>query len=336
VTDTPATMRAAHVHQLGPAELIRYGELPTPAIGPTDVLVEVETAAVNPVDVFIRAAGGAGAFRTPTPFPFVPGRDLVGTVAATGQGVTGFAPGQRVWCNSLGHGGRQGSFSEYACVPAERLYHLPGGADPVKAVALFHPAVTAELALRVHGGLRAGETVLVAGAAGNVGDAAVRLAAMAGARVLATCRPGDADRCRRAGAAEALDYRDPALGERLRELAPDGIDLYVDTSGKVDLELALEALAFRGRVVLLAGARARPVLPVASLYTRDARVHGFVISRATVDELATAAATINRCLAAGSLHPRVERVLPLERAAEAHRLVEGGLRGRVVVRVRGS
>ena len=98
----------------------------------------------------------------------------------------------------------------------------------------------------------------------------------------------------------------------------------------------MELMAVRGRLVLLAGARARPVLPVWSLYTRDARIHGFVISRAAVDELATAATTINRCLAAGSLRARVKRVLPLERAAEAHRLVESGLRGRVVVRVRGS
>jgi NADPH:quinone reductase-like Zn-dependent oxidoreductase len=332
VTTKTTTMRAAYVTELGPPDLIRLGELPVPSIGPTDVLVEVETAAVNSVDAYIRS----GLWRTPTPFPFVIGRDLVGTVAATGSGVTGFEPGQRVWCNSLGHDGRQGSFSEYACVPAERLYHLPDGADPVEAVALFHPAATAELALRVHGGLQAGEAVLVGGGGGNVGGAAVRLAAMAGARVLATCRPDDVARCLKDGAEAAVDYRDPALGERLRELAPDGIDLHVDTSGRIDLELATELMAVRGRLVLLAGARARPVLPVWSLYTRDGRIHGFVISRATVDELATAAATINRCLAAGSLHAQVERVLPLERAAEAHRLVEGGLRGRVVVRVRGS
>jgi NADPH:quinone reductase-like Zn-dependent oxidoreductase len=332
MTTTPTTMRAAYVTQLAPPELIRVGELPVPTIGPTEVLVEVETVAVNPVDAYIRS----GVWRTPTPFPFVIGRDLVGTVAATGQGVTGFETGQRVWCNSLGHAGRQGSFSEYACVPAERLYHLPDAADPVEAVSLFHPAATAELALRVHGGLQAGETVLVGGGAGNVGSAAVRLAAMAGARVLATCRPDDVAHCLEDGAGAALDYRDPALGERLRELVPDGIDLQVDTSGRIDLELAIGAMAVRGRLVLLAGARARPVLPVWSLYTRDGRIHGFVISRATVDELAAAAATINRCLAAGSLRARVDRVLPLERAAEAHRLVEEGLRRRVVVRVRGS
>lgn len=135
----PATMLAAYVNELGPAENIRYGELPVPPVGPTDVLVRVEAVAANPVDAYIRA----GTWRTPTPFPFVIGRDLVGTVAEAGPGAAGFSPGQRVWCNSLGHGGRQGSFAGYATVPADRLYHLPDGADPVGAASLLHPAATA-------------------------------------------------------------------------------------------------------------------------------------------------------------------------------------------------
>ena len=136
-------MRAAYITELGPPEAIRLGDLPVPEIGPTDVLAEVDTVTVNPVDTLVRSGG----YQTPTPFPFVVGRDLVGTVAAVGAGVTGFAAGDRVWCNSLGHGGRQGSFAEYAAVPAERLYRLPDGADPVAAVASFHPAATAYLAL---------------------------------------------------------------------------------------------------------------------------------------------------------------------------------------------
>jgi NADPH:quinone reductase-like Zn-dependent oxidoreductase len=321
-------MLAAYVNELGPAESIRYGELPTPAIGPTDVLVRVEAVAVNPVDLFVRD----GTWPTPTPFPFVIGRDLVGTVAEAGPGAAGFSPGQRVWCNSLGHGGRQGSFSGYATVPAERLYPLPEGADPFEAVSLLHPAATAHLALHRHGELREGGTVLIGGAAGNVGTALVQLAAMAGARVLATCRPADEDWCRSAGAAEVLDYRDRALGERLRALAPGGVDLQIDTSGQIDLELATGLLAHRGRIVLLSGAAARPTLPVWDLYTRDGRIHGFVISRAGVDELAGAAAALNRCLAAGRLLTRIAQVLPLERAADAHRMVERKLRGRVVLR----
>src|SRR4029450_7882462 len=142
---------------------------------------------VDPVDTMVRS----GAYRTPTPFPFVVGRDLVGGVAEPGAGVPGFVAGDRVWCNSLGHGGRQGSFAEYAVVPAERLYHLPAGGDPVEGGGVLHPAgagaaAPPSLALFRHGGLRPSEILYVAGAAGNVGTVMTSLA-RAGGR---GCWPG--------------------------------------------------------------------------------------------------------------------------------------------------
>ncbi|WP_344340076.1 alcohol dehydrogenase catalytic domain-containing protein, partial [Kitasatospora putterlickiae] len=165
-------MRAAFIPRLGPATAIRHGEVPEPDPGPTDVLVAVTAVSVNPVDTFVRS----GLFRTPLPFPFVIGRDLVGTVLRAGPGAPGFRPGDRVWCNSLGHGGRQGAAAERAAVPADRLYRLPPGVDPAEAVAALHPAATAHLALFTHGGLRTGETVLVGGGGGNVGGALITLA----------------------------------------------------------------------------------------------------------------------------------------------------------------
>lgn len=181
-------MYAAYVTELRPAELIRYGQLPVPAPGPTDVCVRVEATTVNPVDTLIRA----GHFHTPTPFPFVVGRDLVGTVTATDTAATGFTPGDRVWTASLGHGGRQGAAAEYAVVGADRLYRLPDGVAAAGAVTLLHSAMTAWLALHRHGRMVAGETVYVGGAAGGVGTALVTLAAAAGARVVASARPDDA------------------------------------------------------------------------------------------------------------------------------------------------
>jgi NADPH:quinone reductase-like Zn-dependent oxidoreductase len=322
-------MRAAYITQLGPAEEIRFGDLPVPVPGPTDVLVRVEVVAVNPVDVLVRSGG----YPTPTPFPFVVGRDLMGTVAEVGPGAVGFAVGDRVWCNSLGHGGRQGSSAEYAVVPAERLYHLPGAADPVEAVALFHPGATAYLALFRRGGLRATETVYVGGAAGNVGTALTGLASIGGARVLAGARAEDAEWCRAAGADEVVDYRDPDLRGRLAALAPAGVDLYVDTSGHLDLPAALDLLADGGRIVLMAGPAQRLTLPAGALYTHDRRIVGFVISRAGTGELAEAAAVLNGRLAAGDLPVRIRAVWPLERTVEAHQAVERGLRGRTVLRV---
>lgn len=327
---TIGPMLAAYVEECGPPEAIRFGEVHDPRPGSTDVLVDVEFSAVNAVDTMVRS----GAFRTPMDLPFVIGRDLVGTVAAAPPGVPGFRPGERVWCNSLGHGGRQGAAARQAAVPADRLYRLPEAVDPLDAVAVLHPAATAYLALFTHGRLRLGETVVVAGGGGNVGGALITLAAHAGARVVATAGERDAERCRALGADEVVDHRSAEVAEELREACPQGAGLYVDTSGRVDLDLAVGLLAWRGRVVLLAGMGARPVLPAGPLYAMDRSVIGFAISHATTAELAEAAATVNRLLASGALRPPATQTLPLSAAAEAHRRVEaGGVRGKLVLRV---
>ncbi|MFC8732622.1 NADPH:quinone reductase [Luteimicrobium sp. NPDC057192] len=320
MTALPDRMHAAFVDHPGPAESIRYDTLPVPTPGPTDALVRVEAVAVNHVDTFVRS----GAYATPLPSPFVVGRDLVGTVVACGPGVPGFAVGDRVWTNSLGHAGRQGAAAEYAAVPADRLYHAPDHVAPAELVAVLHPAATAFLAVELHGAVRPGETVLVAGAAGHVGRAAVLLAARAGARVVATARAEDADVVRALGADAVVDYRSLDLAARLRTAAPDGVDVHVDTSGQHDLDLAVGLMAPRGRVVLLAGMRARPELPVGPVYTHDLQLRGFAISVATVDELAAAARRINLLVADDALRPRAVEELPLAGAAEAHRRLEAG------------
>ena len=312
-------MRAAWIDALGPAESIRYGELPVPEPGPTDVLVRVEAVAVDPVDTFVRS----GAYPTPMPFPFVIGRDLVGTVAATGPGAVGFTVGDRVWCNSLGHGGRQGAAAEFAVVAADRLYHLPAGADPVVAVAVAHPAATAYLALIRHGGLNAGETLFVGGGAGHVGSAAVVLGSGAGAWVIASAGVADLDYCHTLGAAVVLDYRSTEFAHALRDAAPGGVDVHLDTSGRPDLAQAVDVLAARGRIVLMAGIAARPEFPAGPFYTRDARLIGFVISNASASELAAAATCVND-LVVGGLRPRRIEELPLSAAADAHRRLETG------------
>ncbi|MEU7211039.1 NADPH:quinone reductase [Streptomyces sp. NPDC044989] len=325
----PEMMRAAYIDAVGPADAIRYGELPVPSVGPTDVLVRVSAVAADPVDTFVRS----GAYATSLPTPFVVGRDLVGEVAATGPGAAGLAVGQRVWCNSLGHGGRQGSFAQYATVAAERLYPVPAGVDEEHLVAAAHPAASAWLALFRHGRLRAGETVYVGGGAGNVGGAAVSLAARAGARVVATARARDAEAVRELGAAEVLDHHAPDLGERLRAAAPDGYDVHLDTSGRGVLADAVESLARGGRLVAMVGLGSGPAaLPVSRLYTRDASIVGFAISNATTADLAEAARGVVGVLTRTPWRPRIADRLPLSRTAEAHHRLEAGrVRGRLVL-----
>lgn len=324
----PATMRAAFVRALGGPENIEVGAAPVPSGGPHDVLVRVEAAPVNHVDRFVRS----GAYATPTPFPFVIGRDAVGTVVRSGAACAHeFAPGDRVWTNSMGHRGRQGTFAEYALVPADRLYPLPDAAGPVEAAAVLHTAATAHLGLFRHARLRFGETVVIEGAAGGVGSAAIQLAAAAGARVVATASADDAQWCRDLGAEEVLDYRAADLAARLDAAAPGGADVWWDNSGRNDLALSIPRLRRGGRLVLMSGLGAHPALPVGDVYTRDASIVGFAISNASVDALADAAAAINVLLTDGRLRVRAPRVLRLDEAAEAHRQMERGAKERIVV-----
>lgn len=322
-------MRAAFITALGPPQAIAVGDLPVPVPGPTDLLVAVELVAVNPVDTFIRS----GRYPTPTPFPFVIGRDLVGTVAAAGGGA-GWRVGERVWCNSLGHAGRQGSFAQYAVVPHDRCYRAPSGVAPATLVAAAHPAATAYLGWFEHAALRAGETVYVGGAAGNVGATATAMAHRAGARVVASARPQVHDRCHANGADVVLDYRDPDLAARIRDAAPGGLDVFWETSGHHDFGLVAEVVRPGGRVLLTAAVASSAQIPLPALYTRDISLHGFVISRASVPALAAAAGLISAMLTEGTLDPRVSAVLPLTAAAEAHaRLEAGAVDGRLVLRI---
>ncbi|MGW6061919.1 NADPH:quinone reductase [Streptomyces sp. NPDC055189] len=326
-------MNAAYIAAPGPADAIRYGRLPLPQAGPTDVLVRVDVVAVNPVDTFVRS----GAYPTLTPIPFVIGRDLVGEVAAAGPGAAGFQPGQRVWCNSLGHAGRQGSFAQYAVVAADRLYPAPEDVDPTDLAAAAHPGASAWLALFRHGQLRAGQRVYVGGGAGNVGSAAVALAAAAGATVVATASPDDADRVRALGATQVIDYRHPYLPQRLREAAPEGFDLHLDTSGHAQLAASIDLLAPGARLIAMVGLHDTPLLPVGRLYTRDASIHGFAISNASTADLARAAAGVERLLRTTPWRPRITDRLPLSRAAEAHQRIEDGhVQGRLVLDARGG
>lgn len=328
VPGVPKKMRAAYIKQFGPPEEVVVGELAVPSPGPTDVLVAVEVVAANRVDTLVRS----GRYPTRAPFPFVVGRDLVGTVAASGPG-TPFYVGERVWANSLGHDGRQGSFSEYAVVPAERCYRLPAGVDPALCAAVAHPAATAYLAWFVHGGLQPGQCVYVGGGAGNVGSAAIAMARRSGARVVASARPAGHDSCREAGADVVLDYHDADLAGRLRAVAPEGFDLFWETSGNNDLNLAVSAVAPGGTVLLSAATEEWPLLPVREMYTRNINLCGFVMSRATATQLAAASRLINTMLAAGELNTPPSEVLPLEATAEAHaRLEAEAVTGRLLLR----
>lgn len=174
--------------------------------------------------------------------------------------------------------------------------------------------------------------MFVGGGAGNVGTAAIQLAACAGARVIASARPDDHAQCRSAGAEEILDYRDPRLGEKLHELAPAGIDIFWETSGHHDVNLLADTLRPGGTALVTAATDGETPVPFPRLYTHDIALRGFVISRATASDLAEAARLINRLLPTGRLTATIAEHLPLSEAAAAHRRIEDGtVRGRLLL-----
>ncbi len=317
-------MDAAYFRHTGSADAIEFGELPVPELPGGSVLVRVAATAVNHVDTFVRS----GAFATTLSFPQAVGRDLTGTVQEVGPDVpAGFRPGDPVWSNSMGFAGRPGAGAGFAAVPADRLYHLPRGVDPVAAAAVVHAGATAWLALHRHARLVPGETVFVGGAGGQVGSALVVQAVRAGARVITSSSAADADYCRSLGAVTALDYRSPTLaaelGDAVREASGGhGLDVHIETSGRHRLETAVGLLALRGRIIALSGIAATNPVPLGSLYTRDGSILGFAISNATVGELAAAAAAVNVLLADGSLRARHITRRPLREAAAAHTAME--------------
>ena len=132
-------MKAAYIEQFGPPDVIRFGDLPMPRVGPRDVLVRVAAVGVDGSGACIRS----GAYPVPVPMPFIIGRDLVGTVVETGPEVAEFRPGDWVWANNQGYDGRQGSFSEYCAVEQNLLYPLPEDLDPLPAAAVLHSGLTA-------------------------------------------------------------------------------------------------------------------------------------------------------------------------------------------------
>ncbi|GHO49408.1 alcohol dehydrogenase catalytic domain-containing protein [Ktedonospora formicarum] len=165
-------MKAAYIQQTGDISNIRYGDLPTPPIGPCDVLVKVAAVTVNNVDTDIRS----GVIQTALPTPFIIGRDMTGIVEKVGKDVSLFHPGERVWANNQGYNGRQGTFAEYVSIAENMLYHLPPTVDLYEAVTVLHSGLIAIIGLFDKAHLRDNECIFINGGDDAIGTAVVQLA----------------------------------------------------------------------------------------------------------------------------------------------------------------
>ncbi len=314
-------MKAAFIRQTGGPEAIQIGEIDEPEVGDSQVLIRIHAVSVNPIDLYIRS----GAVEFDLHDPFVIGCDGAGVVEQIGERVGGFSVGDRVWCTNQGLLGRQGTFAEKIAVDTDWCFRLPNSVGFEDAAACGLVAVTAHLGLFREAKLQAGETILVIGGTGGVGSMVVQMARATGARVIATA--GSKEKCERAlslGADVAINYKESSIVEAVREHAPRGVNVFWETRQVPDFDAAVEVLASHGRMILLAGRSARPEFPVGPFYVNQCSLHGFVMFRATQVEMHSAADDINHWLLSGKLKANIDVTMPIEKAAEAHRMQEAG------------
>lgn len=312
-------MKAAYICQTGSPDVIQVGELPAPQPQAGQILVQVDHVAVNPIDTYIRS----GAVAMPLPNPFIIGCDFAGVVTGLGEGVSRFRIGDRVWGSNQGLLGRQGTFAQQIAVDQAWAHPLPDGvaSEDVAAVALV--AITAHLGLFRDAKLAAGESILVIGGTGGVGSMVVQMAKLAGAHVITTAgSDAKAAAALALGADQVIAYHREPIGEAITRLATDGVNVFWETRREPDFDLAVAAMAPRGRMVLMAGRDARPAFPVGPFYVKECSLHGMVMFKASVEEIAKAAADINSWLSSQQLKANISARLTLDQAVQSHQLQE--------------
>ncbi|MET4060321.1 NADPH2:quinone reductase [Arthrobacter sp. UYP6] len=335
-------MKAIAYSSTGPSSVLSLVDRDVAAPGPGEVRVRVAVSGVNPTDWKARAAGNLA-------FPeVVPNQDGAGTVDAVGDGVTNLQVGDRVWLYLAAHGRPTGTAQEFTVLPADRAVKLPEGIGFDVAASLGVPAMTAHRALTIHEdgparlapGALAGRMVLVQGGAGAVGHAAIQFAAWAGATVIATVSSdAKAELARAAGAHHIVRYPDTAQADRIREIAPDGVDQIVEVSPAQNAALDVDVIANHGSIAYYANNNGDEfTAPIIPSFAKNVRWQGVLIYTVGAEAQHAAAEDITAALRDG-VFPVGESAglpltwFPLEDTAAAHDAVENGTTGKILIRV---
>jgi NADPH2:quinone reductase len=321
-------MRAVRCHELVGPSALRVDDIAPPEAGPGEVIIDVRAAGVNFPDVLITQ----GKYQFKAPPPFVPGGEVAGIVRAAGKGVTALSVGDRVAATMA-----FGAFAEQVAVPQEAVTRLPHDVAFVTAAAMLLTYGTAIHALVDRAMLQAGETLLVLGAAGGVGIAAVELGKCLGARVIAAASSEEKlALCREHGADATIDYSKESLKDQAKALSGSGVDVIFDPVGGDSTEAALRAIASKGRHLVVGFASGPiPKIPTNLVLLKNCQIVGVFWGVFTQREPAKNRANIDRLfawLAEGAIRPHVDRVLPLDGAREAlERLMRREVRGKLVL-----
>ena len=307
-------MKAVVCKAYGPPESLVFEDVASPVPGPGEAVISVKAASVNFPDVLIIE----NKYQVKPPLPFSPGSELAGIVKAIGDGVTTCKPGDRVMAIT-----GYGAFAEEVKTEARRMLAIPDGMDFATAAAFGLTYATSEHALVDRGALKASETLLVLGAAGGVGLAAIEIGKILGARVIACASTGDKlAMCRQHGADETINYATEDLRERIKALtAGAGADVVYDPVGGAYTELALRSIAWRGRLLVVGFAAGEiPKIPLNLTLLKGCSIVGVFWgdwARREPQHFAEAMARLGRWYAEGRLKPHISATFPLERAADA-------------------
>jgi NADPH2:quinone reductase len=314
------------VHEFGGPEVLRLEEVPTPEPRPGEVLVGMHAAGVNPVETYIRA----GTYARLPELPYTPGNDGAGVVEHLGADVSEFKAGDRVYTA----GSISGTYAEFALCKKEQVHPLSANVSFAQGAAMGTPYATAYRGLFQRAEAKPGETVLVHGASGGVGTAAVQLARAHGLRVFGTAGSEEGIKLvREQGAHEVFDHRAPDHFEQImKATGGHGVDVIMEMLANVNLGKDLTILAKGGRVVII-GSRGRVEIDPRNTMQRDADVRGMILPNTPPAEMASIHAALVAGLENGTLHPVIAKEFPLAEAAEAHRaVIEPKAMGKIVLR----
>ena len=320
--ELPAQMKAIEISQPGGPEVLRPTQRPTPRARPGEVVIRVHTAGVNRPDCFQRA----GSYAPPPGASDLPGLEVSGTVADVGEGVTQWRSGDAVCALTPG-----GGYAQYCATPAAHCLPVPAGLDLTQAASLPETFFTVWINVFERGGLAPGETLLVQGGASGIGVTAIQIARAFGNRVFATA--GSAEKCaacERLGAERAINYRTEDFAEVVKHLTGGkGVDVILDMVGGDYLQRELKCLATDGRLSIIAFlGGSKTALDLGDVLYRRLTITGSTLRPRSIEYKAQVAQALREkvwpLVELGRIEPVIHQVFPLDRAADAHALMESG------------
>ena len=320
-------MKAILVREFGGPDVLKLEEVPTPKPAAGEVVVRIHAAGVNPYDTYMRA----GTYGRKPPLPYTPGSDGAGEVEAVGEGVKKVKRGDRVYTTQT----LSGAYAEYARTLEQQVHPLPAKISFSQGAGVWVPYGTAYHALYHSAKAHASETVLVHGASGGVGSAAVQIARSMGLTIFGTAgTPRGLEIAKREGAHQVFDHRKAGYQEEILQATGNrGVDIILEMLANVNLSSDTKLLANNGRVIVI-GSRGEVTINPRELMSRRASIRAFTLWAITATEEADIHAGLFAGLENGALRPVVGKVLPLAEAARAHKeILEPGSAGKIVLAI---